>query len=147
MNKFVLISPWSKKLLNGNLSPKCPKTEWWKELISLIEYPIIQIGVDGEKQLVDDFRKNLSLSSLKQLVLNCHTWIAVDSFFQHFCWELKKPGIVIFGQSNPKIFGHSENINLLKDEKYLMHNQFLFWDLVSYRDEVFIEPKEVIKYI
>jgi ADP-heptose:LPS heptosyltransferase len=148
---MIIISPYSKKLRNGGNNPK--NYPYWKELISLINHrllkteEIIQVGVEGETQLVDDFRKNLSLEELKSLVLQCRTWISVDSFFQHFAWDLEKPGIVLWGQSDPLIFGHPENINLLKGRKYLREKQFWWWEQCEYDAEAFVKPEEIIKYL
>lgn len=145
---MILISPFARKLRNGQPNPKnyC----YWKELILLIESTgeeIIQVGVDDEEQLVEDFRKNLSLKELEKLVTECRTWISVDSFFQHFAWDLNKYGIVLWGQSDPIIFGHPENTNLLKHRKYLRPNQFLMWEQCEYKTDCFVDPKEVIKYL
>lgn len=142
---MIVISPFAKKLNNGKNNPK--NYPYWKELISLINEPIVQVGVTGEEQLVDQFYQNLSLSELKDLVLQCRTWISVDSFFQHFCWDIGKYGIVIWGQSDPNIFGHPENINLLKDRSYLLEKQFYMWDMITYRHDCFVEPKEIIKHL
>lgn len=142
---MILISPWSKKLRNGQENPK--NYPHWKKLIELIDEPIIQIGVADETKLVDDFRPNLSLKGLEKLVLECRTWISVDSFFQHFCWDLGKPGIVLWGPSDPNIFGHPENTNLLKDRKYLRSNQFWLWEQCEYNAEAFVKPEEVIRYL
>ncbi len=142
---MIIISPYAHKLKNGQNNPK--NYPWWPELVSMINEPIVQIGVEGETQLVDDFRKNLSLRELKTLALECRTWISVDSFFQHFCWDLGKPGIVIWGQSDPIIFGHPENINVLKDRKYLREKQFWLWDQCDYIEEVFVKPEEIIKHL
>ena len=142
---MILISPWAQKLRNGQNNPK--NYPWWKELVSLIDEPIIQIGVHGEQQLVDDFRTNLSLQELKTLVFDCRTWISVDSFFQHFAWDLGKQGIVLWGQSDPNIFGHSENINLLKDRSYLREKQFWWWEQCEYNSDAFVLPEEVAKHL
>ena len=142
---MIIISPWSQKLRNGKENPK--NYPYWPELISLIDDHIVQVGVDNEKILVDDYRFNLSLKELECLVKSCETWIAVDSFFQHFCWDIGKPGIVLWGQSDPLIFGHPENINLLKDREYLRQNQFHLWEDATYKKEVFVDPIEVIKYL
>lgn len=144
----ILIFPFAKKLHNGKTNPK--NYPHWKELIALLlnnNHSITQIGIEGEEQLVPEFCKNLSLTELAEIINQCDTWIGVDSFGQHFCWDLGKPGIVLWGQSNPKIFGHPENINLLKDEQYLMKDQFLMWELVPYRDDVFVEPEEVLTHV
>lgn len=142
---MIIISPWAQKLRNGENNPK--NYPYWKELISMIDEPIVQVGVEGEEKLVDDCRFNLSLVELKTLVNECRTWISVDSFFQHFCWDINKYGIVLWGQSDPNIFGHPENVNLLKGRKYLRSNQFLIWEQATYIKEAFVEPSEVIKFL
>lgn len=142
---MIIISPYAQKLRSGKRNPK--DYPYWKQLIQLIDEPIVQVGVDGEEQLVEDFRKNLSLEDLSALVEQCRTWIAVDSFFQHFAWDLGKYGIVLWGQSDPVIFGHPENTNLLKDRRYLRQNQFLLWDMAEYNTECFVLPEDVIKYL
>lgn len=142
---MIIIAPYAQKLRSGKQNPK--DYPYWKELIQLINEPIVQIGVDGEEQLVEDFRKNLSLEDLSGLVKECRTWIAVDSFFQHFAWDLGKYGIVLWGQSDPVIFGHPDNTNLLKDRRYLRQNQFLLWDMAEYNTECFVQPEDVIKYL
>lgn len=139
---MIIISPWAKKLRNNKENPK--NYPYWPELIQQINLPVVQVGVDGETQLVNDFRKNLSLEELKKLILECKAWISVDSFFQHYCWDLGKPGIVIWGQSDPNIFGHPENINLLKDRSYLREKQFWWWEQCEYKKEAFVEPKVVL---
>lgn len=142
---MILISPYAKKMRNGLENPK--NYPYWKELISLINEPIVQVGVNGEDQLVDDFRQNLSLEQLTQLVHECRIWVSVDSFFQHFCWQLKKPGIVLWGPSDPLIYGHSENINLLKSRDYLVLNQFLNWEQHEHKSERFVPPEIVMNYL
>jgi ADP-heptose:LPS heptosyltransferase len=142
---MIIISPFSKTLRNGKTNPK--NYPYWKELIRLIDEPIVQVGIDGEEQLVDDFRKNLSLDKLEILVNQCRTWISCDSFFQHFAWDKQKYGIVLWSVSDPNIFGHPENINLLKDRKYLVQNQFLWWEHTEYDATKFVEPEVVLEYL
>jgi len=142
---MIIISPFSKTLRNGKTNPK--NYPYWKELIRLIDEPIVQVGIDGEEQLVDDFRKNLSLDELEILVNQCRTWISCDSFFQHFAWDKQKYGIVLWSVSDPNIFGHPENINLLKDRKYLVQNQFLWWEHTEYDATKFVEPEVVLEYL
>lgn len=144
----ILIFPYAQKLNNGKNNPK--NYPYWKELLKLLfdlNHTITQVGVDGEQQLVSDFRKNLPLIELAKLVKQCDTWIGVDSFGQHFCWDQNKPGIVLWGQSDPKIYGHDIHINLLKGQEYLMPDQFLMWEMIEYKTECFVTPQEVIKYL
>lgn len=142
---MIIISPYSKKLISGKQNPK--NYPYWEELISQIDEPIVQVGIEGEKQLVDDFRKNLPISELRQLIRDCRIWISCDSFFQHLGWDEGKQGIVLWSVSDPLIYGHPENINLLKDRSYLASNQFLWWELTEHKNERFVKPKEVLKYL
>lgn len=139
---MIVISPYSKKLLNGKQNPK--NYPYWRELIAMIDDHIVQVGIDGEEQLVPDFRKNLSISELRQLLRECKTFISCDSFVQHLGWDVGKKGIVLWSVSDPNIYGHPENINLLKDRKYLAENQFLWWEFVNHNPESFVSPEEVI---
>ena len=144
---MIIIHPFAKPLQNGKLNPKTPSIAYWKKLIAIIDEPIIQIGIEGEEQLVKDFRKNRHISELCLLLQDCRTWIGVDSFFQHLAWQQGKPGIVLWSVSDPLIFGHSENINLLKDRSYLAQNQFLWWDFTPHKSDAFVKPEEVIKFL
>lgn len=142
---MIIISPYAKKLMNGKENPK--NYPFWNELIKLIDEPIVQVGIEGEAQLVDDFRTNLSLIQLRQLIKECRIWIGVDSFFQHLAWSEGKPGIVLWSVSDPEIFGHPENWNLLKSRDNLAKNQFLWWDFTAHNPDYFVSPEEVIKFL
>jgi len=142
---MIVIAPYAQKLRNGKENPK--NYPYWKELIEMIDEPIIQVGVVTEKQLVDDFRTNLPINELRKLIQECRTWIGVDSFFQHLCWDEGKKGIVLWGPSDPLIFGHPENVNLLKDRSHLAPNQFLWWDMTEHKNERFVEPQEVMEHL
>ena len=135
---MIIIAPFAQKLLNGKENPK--NYPYWKELIGMIDEPILQVGVQGEKQLVDDFRKNLPIKELRKLLQECQTWIGVDSFFQHLGWDEGKKGVVLWGPSDPLIFGHPENVNLLKSRDFLSQNQFLWWEAVEYDPNRFVDP-------
>ncbi len=142
---MIIIHPFAKPLQNGKTNPK--NYPYWKELIELIDDDIVQIGVHGEEQLVNDFRKNLPIQDLIKLIYECKTWIAVDSFFQHLAWKVGKSGIVLWSVSNPEIYGHRENTNLLKDKVYLAQNQFLWWDYVEHNPDAFVSPEIVLKHL
>jgi len=143
--RMVIIAPFAKKLLNGKRNPK--DYPFWEQVIAGIKDPIVQVGVEGETQLVDDFRKNLPLVELRKLIRQCRTWVSCDSFFQHLAWDEGKPGVVVWGVSDPLIFGHPENINLLKDRKHLAANQFLWWEHTEHSEDRFVGPEEVLQHI
>lgn len=142
----IVLFPYAKTMRNGQKHPK--NYPYWNELIELLKkdnHELIQLGVAGETQLVDDFRKNLSYVELCNVVTECDTWIGVDSFGQHLAWSVGKRGIALFGQSDPLIFGHVENINLLKNRKYLREQQFWLWEQCEANDETFVSPEIVIQ--
>jgi ADP-heptose:LPS heptosyltransferase len=127
---------------DGKPNPK--NYPFWPELIKLIDEPIVQIGIESEDQLVPDFRKSLSIAELKDLLKECRTWISCDSFFQHLAWSEKKQGIVLWSITDPIIFGHPENINLLKNRSYLSPKQFVWMSEQSLNLDAFVSPEEVI---
>ena len=135
---MIIIHCEAQKLRNGNRNPK--NYPWWPELLEeLKEYEFIQIGVEGDTQYTLNFKKNLSFNEIKQLTKECQTWIAIDSFYQHLAWELNKPGICIFGYSDPNIFGHSENLNIV-DRNNLRQYQFQTWEEINYNENIFESP-------
>ena len=142
---MIIIAPFAQRLISGKTNPK--NYAYWKQLIPLIKEEIIQVGVDGEEQLVEDFRKNLPISELCLLLKQCTTWIGVDSMFQHLAWRENKPGIVLWTVSNPNIFGHPENINLLKSKDNLAKNQFLWWDSTEYDPDKSVNPEIVLQFL
>ena len=143
---MIIISPYARAMREPKPHPK--NYPWWKEVVDLLgRDDVVQVGIEGEDQIVPDFRKNLPLPTLAQMVKDCDAWVSVDSFFQHFAWDLGKPGIVIWGQSDPNIFGHPENINLLKDRTYLREKQFWLWEQCDFNADSFVEPKVVVETI
>ena len=144
---MIIIAPYAQKLRTGKENPK--NYPYWEELVQELQKTIhvVQVGVEGEKQLVEDFRKNLPIAQLRTLLKECKTWIGVDSFFQHLAWDEGKPGIVLWGPSDPLIWGHPENINLLKDRSHLVENQFLWWEATEHRNDRFVKPKQILEHL
>jgi ADP-heptose:LPS heptosyltransferase len=144
----IIISPYSRRLRGRQgINPK--NYPYWSEVIKGLKEKdiyVTQVGVQGEDKIegVDEFLINKSLDELKQLVKECDTWISIDNFFQHLGWLLEKSGIAIFGQSDPIIFGHETNENILKDRKYLRPDQFGMWESIEFNKECFIEPNVVV---
>jgi hypothetical protein len=144
---MIIIAPYAQKLRTGKENPK--NYPYWKELVYELQKTmhVVQVGVEGEDQLVPDFRKNLPISELRKLLQECRTWISCDSFLQHLGWDEGKKGIVLWGPSDPLVFGHPENINLLKDRSHLVENQFIWWEATEHKNERFVEPKEVVEHL
>lgn len=145
--KKIIISPYSRALRNGKNNPK--NYPWWNEVVALLKEKggrVIQVGTKGEKPLegVETVEFNLPLKELRDMLDECDTWASVDNFFQHLAFLHGKPGVVVFGQSNPLIFGHPQNKNLLKDPKYLREKQFDIWESCQYLNEAFVSPDIVV---
>lgn len=145
--KTVVISPYAKKYRENRPHPK--NYPYFPAVIKGLKelgIKIIQVGIKDEPILdnIDEVKFDLSLDDLKKLLKSADTFIAVDSFVQHFAAYNKIPGIIIFSQSNPKIFGNPIHINLLKDEKYLRPDQFGIWESVQFNDDAFVAPQVVI---
>lgn len=151
-NKCIIISPYSSFVGEGKSNPKNYPKEKWVELIKLIKQefnlPIIQVGLDNEEPLEGISVKlpATKLEDLKIFLDVCVTWISVDNFFHHFAAYYNKPGVVLFSYSDPLIYGHEINVNLLKDRKYLRKGQFHKWDMCEiHQEDPYISPNNVIK--
>lgn len=148
--KTIIVSPYSRRLRNGKENPK--NFPHWEEVVSKLKkdgYSVVQVGVIGEVPIkgVDAFQVGLLLKKLSELLKECSTWISVDNFFQHFAYLEGKKGVVIFGQSDPKVFGHEVNVNLLKDRKYLRDRQFDIWETATYNADVFVTSTDVVNAV
>jgi ADP-heptose:LPS heptosyltransferase len=142
----LVVSPFSQPLRNGNPNPK--NFPYWEHVITTLkekDIHITQIGRSNEPQIknIDEFKGDLHFSQLAKLILENDMWISVDNFLPHFCNTIGKKGIVLFSKSDPKIFGYNQNINLLKDRKYLRSNQFGSWDEIQYDPDAFVSPSLV----
>lgn len=147
----IILHPYAATLLNGNRNPK--NYPWWSQVVAKLNelgHEIIQIGVAGETRIegVSQFIQNWPLSKLRDLINSCDTWMAVDSFLPHYCFTEKlKRGVVVWSLSSPEIWGHPDNINLLKDRKYLRELQYKDWHDVEYNEDAFVSPDEVVEAV
>ena len=158
----IVISPYSQKLPKEtikhtvNPSGKNPKNyPYWEEFIALFkkEYPdaeIVQIGVTGEPELkgITKLVQNLSPEELLNEVKTCDAWFSVDNFINHFCSYYKiNNGFVLFGQSDPEIYGYKRNTNILKDRRFLRPDQYGFWWDRPYIEQAFVTAEELLKIV
>jgi hypothetical protein len=151
----LVICPYSQKLPEDKKLRNPKNYPYWKEVLSIIkaEIPdiqIIQVGAAGEDIIegVTDVNLNYPQDRLLELIKDCDAWMSVDNFFQHFCSYYKIPnGFVMFGQSDPNIFGYPFNRNILRDRKYLREHQFHFWWQTTYKEEVFASAEVVAEEV
>ena len=107
-------------------------------------------GVFGEAIIEID--TSIPLKRSIELIQEANKVICIDSYLQHLCWSVGKQAIVLWGQSDPKIFGHKENINLLKDRKYLRKQQHDIWEQTEFNQTVnnpdaFVEPDKIMEVV
>jgi len=145
----VVISPYSQKLRPPKEKEVNPKNyPYWKELIELLKgHEIIQVGVNGEQRLVQDTRFNWPLNDLKNLISECDFWISVDNFFPHLAYHVNKRGVVLWGPSDPQLFGYPTNVNILKDKSYLRPDQYGIWESIEFDPNRFVKAEEVYKIV
>lgn len=146
---MILISPWSRPTTDGKTSPK--NYPHWNALVEGLlraNHEVTQVSCSGEADVAGAKRLNdLPLAQVAELMKTCDTWISVDNFWHHMAWTLKVPGIVIFGLSDPEIFGHPENINILKDRRFLRVRQFGLWSQQEPNPEAFVGPGAVLEAV
>jgi hypothetical protein len=109
----------------------------WDEIIrSLSGHEIKKIeGLLKEQELID-------------LVNWCDVWVSIDSFLPHLAaYHHLKRGIVLWGKSDPLIFGYKHNVNLLGGRSYLRAEQFRWWMDEPIDPNVFVGPEVVVKEI
>jgi ADP-heptose:LPS heptosyltransferase len=103
-----------------NISSKHEIKKWsidkWKKIIKL--YPkikFIQLGDENETKiegtldlLGTPIRKQLSVLASSNL------YVGLDSFWNHAARALNVKSVILFGPTNPNIWGYDENINIYK---------------------------------
>lgn len=147
---MVLISPYSRRLRNGRDNPKnYPR---WAEVVQALaqrDIAVCQIGVAEEPEVpgVAGRLSGLRLKVLAEHVKTCQAWASVDNFFHHFAHYLGKPGVVVFGQQDPEMFGHPGNVNLLKHRKFVRPHPWNWWEDTPADDECWVEPDAVVAAI
>ena len=134
MKPTLVFSRGVRPLRNGNRSAK--DYPFWDQLIPMLEKDFEVIEVVKEP-----------LDELEKLLKSAKYVVCCDSFLQHFCWSIGVKATVLWGTSDPLVFGHVENVNLLKSRGHVRANQFDGWEGDPYNPNAFLPPEEVIKYL
>jgi ADP-heptose:LPS heptosyltransferase len=95
--------------------------EWplvsWEQLVKeMPEYTFIQVGIKGESRVrgTVDLLGKYSFRQTLALLEHAHSFVGVNSSFSHATNAFNTPGVVLFGATNPELWGHPNNINLYK---------------------------------
>ncbi len=150
MNRIIL-APYSTRLSTGKMNPKNPPEGFWQIVVSklvALGHEVIQIGMIGEERIegVSQHFTNWPLKAIREVLKGADCFLTVDSFLHHFVWaeKINKRGVVVWSQSDPLIWGHSENVNLLKGRQYLRLLQYQSWPEAVYNADAFVSPDEVV---
>lgn len=121
-------------IVPGNVKNAKSYPFWDRFLKQAVKHEIKQVsGMLKEKEIID-------------LINWCDIWISIDSFLPHLAhYHQLKRGVVLWGKSDPNIFGYPENINLLKDRKYLRSDQFRWWADEPIDPQAFVNPEEILQ--
>ena len=144
----IVIAPFAAKLPTGILNAK--NYHAWPELIALLNaegHEVIQVAGHGEDRLEGTamFLQAFPLDKLEEVLREADCWISVDSWLPHFCATMRLPtGIVLWSQSDPRIWGYKHNINLHKPE-YLRQWQYAPWYDVPHNSDAFVDPQTVME--
>lgn len=135
----ILFHLKAKELSTGEVNPK--NYPFRDELYATFLGPVDSVKHYELKEITGP----IPLQESKDLIDWADKIICIDSYLQHLAWYMGKQAIVLWGQSDPSIFGHPENINLLKNKKYLRERQYGLWTQTSYNKEAFVTPEIIIK--
>ena len=122
-----------KILINRGNIQNAKSYPYWDEFIALAK--------DHE---IKEIKGILSTQELKDLVNWSDTFVTIDSFLPHFCaYHKLKYGVVLWGKSNPDLFGYKHNINLHNNR--FRKDQFLWWVGVPHEKEDFVKPDIILQ--
>ena len=112
----------------GSAGKRTHTKDWvkdrWEVLVKEIKakgYKVMQVGGANEEQIeaCDVKMFGISYRLTMALLEQCKTWISVDTFLGHGGHAVHKPGIVLYGATDPKMFGHKTNVNIYHPEACL----------------------------
>lgn len=137
----IIVSPYTRE---AKVYP------YWQELITMLskKYKVIQLGVSGEKMFYDAVGVfDRTLPDVEKELSDVGYFVCSDNFLHHLAYVLGVKGVVIFGPSDPDIFGQPTNVNLLKSREFLRKDQFAYYGDYKWehKDKGWMSPEQVYK--
>jgi hypothetical protein len=143
---MVLLSPYSINFGKENAK----NYPYFKDFLDIckknkLPFKFVQVIFGNEAPIkeCDLAWINPSTTELKKGLCDCKTWISIDNFMGHLGAYLNKPGVVIFGPSDPRIFGYLSNMNLFKYEGYFRPDIYGNWISAEFNKDAFIPAQEL----
>lgn len=123
-------------IVPGNVQNAKSYPHWEQFLVLVRDHEVKRIeGMLKEREIID-------------LVNWCDVWVSIDSFLPHLvAYHKLKRGVVVWGKSDPLIFGYPTNVNLLKGREHLRAGQFRHWSEEPYNPSVFVSPETVFQMV
>ncbi|HYE56476.1 MAG TPA: glycosyltransferase family 9 protein [Chitinophagaceae bacterium] len=90
----------------------------WKALVKALPHlTFIHVGDPAGPSVEGalDWRRKLTIRETLCLVKHATSFVGVNSSYSHATNAFDKPGVVLFGDSSPVHWGHSNNINIYKN--------------------------------
>jgi ADP-heptose:LPS heptosyltransferase len=132
---YILLSPYSH-----NSAKNYP---FFQGLIDILPCRVMQLGRKNEHRFQNcDYGFDLKMYEIEALVKEIGNFISVDSFLPHLAHHVGVKGNVLFGPSNPRIFGYSTNNNIIMNEDKLRVDQFGLWRDYKWAGE-WLKPTEM----
>ncbi len=163
IRKKIIVAPYSKLRTDGK--PNAKNYPWWTEVLSELatDYDIIQVVFGAEPKIevnVEtllfnaafvgspgprvEYAVNMPLPDIEHLMRSCDSFMCVDNYMQHMGHWLGKRGVVLYGPSDPDLFGYKENLNLYAGRKYFRPFQFQTWQEWDFTPDAFVKPEQVV---
>lgn len=122
--KYFPISPKSIIISTGSQSPrkKWPIENWiklTKKIKLSTKIPIVQVGLDIDEKIpgVIDIRGKTQPKHVLALLENAILSITVDSFLVHGSAWAQIPSIVLWGPTDPRVFGYDYHLNIVANSE------------------------------
>ncbi len=116
------ISNYKKTVIINITSKSSKNTMWeinkWEEIVQRFpNLTFIQLGTKNEEKIKGaiDLLGKTSIREAMALVKYAELFVGVNSFLAHATNAFGTRGVVIWGDTTPKVFGHSNNINIYKN--------------------------------
>jgi ADP-heptose:LPS heptosyltransferase len=91
--------------------------EQWEQVVKkLPNFTFVQLGLRDESYIhgTVDLRGQLGVREEMAFLQHVRCYAGVDSFLAHAAHAVGTPGVVLFGDSTPVIWGHPSHINIYK---------------------------------
>ncbi|MBN9381667.1 MAG: glycosyltransferase family 9 protein [Chitinophagaceae bacterium] len=112
--------------------------EKWEALVkSLPEYTFIQLGWVDEERVPGalDWRGKTNIRDAFCMLKHADSFVGIESSIAHATNAVDLPGVVLFGDSGPGLWGHDNNINIYKKVRCSPCYFYLWYDPCPYNHE------------